>query len=223
MENVLQSCPKVWYQGARSTMNNVQIDVRDLPCPEPVVKVKKALVGVTATTLKHANYEILGNTLSAKENLSRFLRSAGYEFEIGHSQGEQYMIIIKDKIESSKKEYSDKLTQKVLFIKDDKVGEGELGVMLINALIKSLLHAALLPQKIIFVNRGVLLTTDNSEVENDDIVEVLKELEKFGVEIYSCGSCLSYYAMTERLKVGMIGNAVESLEAMLQSNGVLCL
>ena len=44
--------------------NTVQIDVRDLPCPQPVVKVKKALVGVTEETLRHASYEILGNTLT---------------------------------------------------------------------------------------------------------------------------------------------------------------
>ena len=51
--------------------------------------------------------------------------------------------------------------------------------------------------------------------------KVLKELEKSGVEIYSCGSCLSYYALTERLKVGMIGNALESMQNMLKSEGVV--
>ena len=94
-------------------------------------------------------------------------------------------------------------------------------MMLINAFLKSLSNTDVLPQKILFVNRGVLLTTDNAEVENDDIVEVLKELEKSGVEIYSCGSCLSYYALTERLKVGMIGNALESMQNMLKSEGVV--
>lgn len=203
--------------------NVVQIDVRNLPCPEPVVKVKKALVGVTQEALKHANYEILGNTLSAKENLSRYLRTAGYEFEIGHSQGEQYMILIKAKVEPKGKERSNKIIPKVLFVRGDKVGEGELGVMLINALLKSLINSEVLPQKIIFVNRGVLLTTDNTEIANDEIVEVLKELEKIGVEIYSCGSCLSYYALTERLKVGMIGNALETMESMIKSEGVVSL
>ncbi len=201
--------------------NTVQIDVRDLPCPEPVVKVKKALIGVTEETLKHASYEILGNTLTAKENLSRFLRTAGYEFEIGHSQGDQYMIIIKGKSNGAKRQVSEKIIPKILFVTDDKVGEGELGVMLINAFLKSLSNTDVLPQKILFVNRGVLLTTDNTEVQNDEIVEVLKELEKIGVEIYSCGSCLSYYALTERLKVGMIGNALEGMQNMLKSEGVV--
>ncbi len=188
--------------------NTVQIDVRDLPCPQPVVKVKKALVGVTEETLRHASYEILGNTLTAKENLSRFLRTAGYEFEIGHSQGDQYMILIKGKSDGTKRQVSERIIPKILFVTDDKVGEGELGVMLVNAFLKSL-------------SNTVLLTTDNAEVENDEIVEMLKELEKSGVEIYSCGSCLSYYALTERLKVGMIGNALESMQNMLKSEGVV--
>ena len=129
--------------------------------------------------------------------------------------------LIKGKSDGTKRQVSERIIPKILFVTDDKVGEGELGVMLVNAFLKSLSNTDVLPQKIIFVNRGVLLTTDNAEVENDEIVEMLKELEKSGVEIYSCGSCLSYYALTERLKVGMIGNALESMQNMLKSEGVV--
>ena len=42
--------------------NTIQIDVRDLPCPEPVLKAKKALLGINEHTLKLHNYEIIGNS-----------------------------------------------------------------------------------------------------------------------------------------------------------------
>ena len=208
----------------RIFMNNtIQIDVRDLPCPEPVVKAKKALVGVNEHSLKLHSYEIIGNSPSSKENLSRFLKTEGFEFEIGLGRDEQFIIFLKGKVGKLSKESKDKIIPKMMLIKNDRVGEGELGGMLINGFIKSLLQTEVLPHKILFINRGVLLTTDNKEVDNTEIVEVLKELEKQGVEIYSCGSCLSYFALTERLKVGMIGNALDGIQNMLTSDSLISL
>lgn len=63
--------------------NSIQIDVRDLACPEPVLKVKKALSGVNNHSLKLHNYEIIGNSPSSKENLVRFLNTEGFTFEVG--------------------------------------------------------------------------------------------------------------------------------------------
>lgn len=204
--------------------NTIQIDVRDLACPEPVVKTKKALSGVNEHLLKLHTYEIIGNSPSSKENLMRFLSSEGYEFEVGFGRDEQFMIILKNKIDKKKTQSSiEKIVPKMMLIKNDRVGEGELGGMLINGFIKALLNAEVLPQKILFINRGVLLTTDNKEVDNTEIVEALKELERQGVEIYSCGSCLSYFALTERLKVGMIGNSLEAIQNMIRSDSLISL
>ena len=77
--------------------NTIQIDVRDLPCPEPVLKAKKALLGINEHTLKLHNYEIIGNSPSSKENLMRFLNTEGFEFEVGFGRDEQFMIILKGK------------------------------------------------------------------------------------------------------------------------------
>lgn len=203
--------------------NTIQIDVRDLACPEPVLKVKKALAGVNNHSLALHSYEIIGNTPSSKENLSRFLSAEGFEFEVGFGRDCQFMIILKNKVSKSSKTSQDKILQKMMLIKHDKVGEGELGGILINGFLKVLPQCEVLPQKILFINRGVLLTTDNNEVENSEIVEALKELEKMGVEIYSCGSCLSYFALTERLKVGMIGNSLEAMQNMLYADSLITL
>lgn len=201
--------------------NTIQIDVRDLPCPEPVIKVKQALLGVNNHSLKLHSYEIIGNTPSSKENLTRFLQSEGFEFEMGFGRDEQFMIILKNKITQEAKQGQEKIVPKMMLFKSDRIGEGELGGMLVSGFLKSLLHTDVLPHKILFINRGVLLTTDNKEIDNTEIVEVLKELEKLGVKIYSCGSCLSYFALTERLKVGMIGNALESIQNMLTSDSLI--
>ena len=129
--------------------NTIQIDVRDLPCPEPVLKAKKALLGINEHTLKLHNYEIIGNSPSSKENLMRFLNTEGFEFEVGFGRDEQFMIILKGKA-SKQNAHKDKIIPKMMLIKNDRVGEGELGGMLINGFIKSLLQTDILPQKIFF-------------------------------------------------------------------------
>lgn len=203
--------------------NTIQIDVRNLPCPEPVLKAKKALIGVNDHALKLNSYEIIGNTPTSKENLMRFLKTEGFEFEMGFGRDEQFMIILKGRGDKEAKKDKSRIVPKMMLFKSDGVGDGELGGMLVNGFLKSLIHSDVLPQKILFINRGVLLTTDNKEVDNTEVVEALKELEKQGVEIYSCGSCLSYFALTERLKVGMIGNALESVQNMLLGDSLISL
>ena len=104
----------------------------------------------------------------------------------------------------------------MIYITDDKVGEDkELGKILLKGFIHTIKEAEQLPSKIIFVNRGVFVTT-----EWDDSIEDLKELNEMGIEIYSCGTCLNYFEITESLKIGVIGNAYDTVNALLQADSV---
>jgi hypothetical protein len=38
-----------------------------------------------------------------------------------------------------------------------------------------------------------------------------------GVEIFSCGTCLDYYQLKDKLQVGQITNMYDTLDAMLSS------
>ncbi|HIP45399.1 MAG TPA: sulfurtransferase-like selenium metabolism protein YedF, partial [Sulfurospirillum arcachonense] len=109
---------------------------------------------------------------------------------------------------------------KVLFLKDDKVGDNELGAMLIVGFLKTILELPKLPKTILCVNKAVLLTT---APEDSDVIVVLKMLEDKGVEIFSCGICLDFYKVSDDLKVGMVGNAYGTVEALLNSEGTIAL
>jgi hypothetical protein len=52
-----------------------------------------------------------------------------------------------------------------------------------------------------FVNRGVLLTLDDSPV-----LASLRDLEARGCRLLSCGTCLDYFEVRERLRVGEVGS-----------------
>ena len=55
-----------------------------------------------------------------------------------------------------------------------------------------------LPKTMLFYNGGATLTTEDS-----DSLEDLKSLEAQGVEIMTCGTCLDYYGLKDKLAVEM--------------------
>lgn len=106
---------------------------------------------------------------------------------------------------------------KTIFLKSDKIGEGELGSMLIKGFLNTMLEQNTLPKEIICVNSAVLLTTKDEE---DDITKILKAIESKGVKIYSCGTCLDFYNIREDLKVGVAGNAIDTVKTLLNEDVV---
>lgn len=108
-----------------------------------------------------------------------------------------------------------KTSKKTLFLKSDKVGEGELGSMLIKGFLNAVLEQEDTPKSIICVNSAVLLTT---EKEDSEILDILKKIEEKGVKIYSCGTCLDYYDKRDDLKVGVAGNAMDIVNFLLSED-----
>ena len=45
-------------------------------------------------------------------------------------------------------------------------------------------------------------------------MEDLKSLESQGVEILTCGTCLNFYGLSEKLQVGSVTNMYEIVERM---------
>ena len=75
-----------------------------------------------------------------------------------------------------------------------------------------------IPQKIIFVNQGVFLTTKALHV-----VQILQKLEQRGVEIISCGMCLEYFGLKNELNVGRVGDAYSTVNSLLSTHSVITL
>ena len=59
--------------------------------------------------------------------------------------------------------------------------------------------------------------------ESMPIIEILKQLEAKGVEIYSCGVCLEFYGVDKQLKVGESGNAFGTIEMLFGGEGTISL
>lgn len=188
------------------------IDCRKMACPMPVVTVKKALEESPGETLK-----VLLDDGPPRENVSRFAANRGFVVQ-ETPMDDGYAILISGaagEMISIKKE---KEGETIILIASDKMGEGgeELGRLLMKNFIITLVEVPETPDRMLFVNSGVLLTTEGSEV-----LEALEKLGNRGVEIASCGVCLDFYNCKERLKAGSVTNMFTIAESLLKAGSVI--
>ena len=106
----------------------------------------------------------------------------------------------------------------VVAVGSDRMGEGseELGRILIKSFIFALTQLDDLPDKILFYNGGAKLTVEGSESLED-----LKTLEEQGVEIQTCGTCLDYYGIKDKLAIGGVTNMYSIVETLQNAISVL--
>ena len=73
-----------------------------------------------------------------------------------------------------------------------------------------------LPKTILFYNGGAMITTEDSASVDD-----LKNMEAQGVEILTCGTCLDYYGLKDKLAVGSVTNMYTIVEKMMNADKIV--
>ena len=192
-------------------------------CPIPVVKTKNAIA-----SLKGADVvETLVDNEIAVENLKKMADQKGYKTTSEKLEEGKYRvcIIVENVVDNVEKKDGDggkfcdctpeKESNKVVVIRSSVMGEGdpELGKVLIKGFIYALSQQEDLPKTILFYNGGAHLTCEGSASLDD-----LKELELRGVRILTCGTCLNFYGLSEKLKVGEVTNLYEIAETMSKAS-----
>ena len=109
--------------------------------------------------------------------------------------------------------------KKRVVLRSGKMGEGsdELGTALMKSFIYALTELEELPETILLYNGGAYLSCEGS-----DSLEDLKSLEAQGVEIMTCGTCLNYYGIADRLAVGSVTNMYAIAEKMAEADTIIC-
>ena len=207
-------------------MKKIKVDAMGDQCPIPVIKTKKALKEITETTLVevHVDNEI------AVQNLSKMAKQKNLEYKCEKLEEQHYIIKINAEAEGvsiqqkapaeNDKEicYPDRKSNTVVVLSSNQMGNGseELGQILMKGFIFALTELDELPSTVLPYNSGVKLSTEGS-----NSIEDLKTLQAQGVEILSCGTCLNYYDLTEKLQVGDVTNMYFILEKMAQADKII--
>jgi selenium metabolism protein YedF len=200
-------------------MSNKILDARGWACPKPVIETRKAL----QTDIPLI---VIVDNKAAKENVSRLAVKLGFQIQVEDKSDGTYINIERREsgtpqeiFKQEKETYTTcENANIVLVIASDTVGRGndELGGVLMRAFMHTLLEVKPQPNMIIFMNNGVKLA-----VKGSPVLEDLQELSDNGIEILVCGTCLNYFGLTDSLGVGIISNAYNIAEALLQANKVI--
>lgn len=192
-----------------------KIDCSGLDCPEPVVRAKKALQ-------ENDKVQIIVDNEVAANNISRMATNIGYQVDETKASDNKFELLIYGK---SKKDATGLSTDAskispntdVILITSERLGDGpdELGSLLMNGLLKTIADLNSRPDVLILMNNGVKLASINAET-----VSTLDKLIDEGINLKVCGTCLEYFDLKEKLKVGQISNMYEILELITSNSTV---
>lgn len=185
------------------------LDLRTMECPIPYMKCKEYLEEHPGEPLEC----IVADEIECM-NLRTLARGLGYASTYDVYE-DAYKFTFKGLIELAKE--TSELTQ-VLALGSDVMGSGdrELGVILINNYLLTLSKSEIIPDTIVMYNSGVLLGKKDAAC-----ILSLQELEKRGVTIYLCKTCLDFYHCLDDLAVGNVSNMVTINEQLMNHDKVI--
>jgi selenium metabolism protein YedF len=189
------------------------------PCPIPVVEAKKAL-------LQGQDVMVLVDNAIAVQNLEKMAAGLGHGFSYEQKGEAEYTVAIMVKNSGAQPASCQVMAPAaeavpgntssghVFLITGDQIGisDEEPGKKLMQTFLYSLAQLPKAPEIILLINAGVKLAAQGSEV-----LDNLKTLAEHGADIRSCGQCLTYYGLTEKLAVGKITNMMEIVEFLTSS------
>ena len=187
-------------------------------CPIPVIKTKKAMQALTGPE----TIEVLVDNEIAVQNVTKLAKEQGGEVSSEKLGEKEYKVTIKMQgvpaVDAEVVCTPDQKGDLIVVVSSDRMGTGndELGKVLIKGFIYAVTQLDTLPKKMLFYNGGATLTTEES-----DSIEDLKSLEAQGVEILTCGTCLDYYHLKDKLVVGGVTNMYSIVESMAEAGKII--
>jgi selenium metabolism protein YedF len=199
------------------------VDTKGQLCPAPIIAAKRALREVN----ENETFMILTDNKTSFENLSRFLKDNKAAFTVTESGGVWSFSVTRSGIvtdDIKAEDYCDTTVPHfhkgnfMVVISSDKMGDGDsaLGHILMASFLKALKDLTDLPERIAFYNSGVKLMTKTSPV-----VDHLLDLEKMGVELILCGTCVNHYSLADEIASGTISNMYAIAELMSSAGKIL--
>jgi selenium metabolism protein YedF len=181
-----------------------EIDVRGMPCPQPVLRTRKAMGEADRLVVLITDEDQVGNVVRMAERNGWHADSEPVEdhFKIVMTRDDA----VRDKTVESESAVDAPVEQdrgSIVVLASDRMGSGAdpLGFLLMKAFISTLKDVERRPATMIFYNTGVKLT-----VAESPCLEDLLALQSAGVEMLVCGTCLEYFELREFIRAGVVSN-----------------
>lgn len=196
------------------------LDCRKMACPAPVIQTKDLVEADGPSVV-----EVLVDNQAASQNVSRFLEARGYSATVAKRNGDFLVTgqlgeggvaeapaapeMVSCAIDSPKI---------LVFVGSDRLGQGDdkLGAGLMKNFLLTLKEMGSDLWRLIFVNNGVKLCIEGAET-----LATLQELEKSGVSILVCGTCLTFFDLLEQKRVGETTNMLDVVTSLQLAGKVI--
>ena len=197
-----------------------EIDARNRACPAPVLMTREVIDNEKPEAVK-----VIVDNDASRQNVQRFLTSMAYTVS-DEKIGEDYYVTgtcgpeDRTPVEAPSADPSmgTRESKILVMVSTDRIGYGDdsLGLKLMVNFIRTLPEFGPDLWRIVFVNNGVKLA-----IESAGVVDILEDLEKGGVKIMVCGTCLEHYGISAMKRVGETTNMLDIITAMQLANKVI--
>ena len=198
-------------------------DAKGMACPLPVVNAKRISeeLGAGDVLVMLVDNEI------AVQNLQKFAVQRGYQASASRQAEKEYCVEMQIPGNGAPAAAPAAQVQcapdarkngMVVVLSGNTMGTGDekLGKALMKAFVFALTRQDTLPETVLCYNTGAYLSCEGA-----DTLEDLKSLEAEGVQILTCGTCLDFYGIKEKLAVGSVTNMYEIVETMQRAASIV--
>ena len=202
------------------------VDARGLACPLPVVNAKKAAEELhTGDVLT-----VLVDNEIAVQNLQKFAKQKGFSATGEKKAEKEFEVTINVVSDAAVQAVAEEAEEEIVCAVDSRkngmvvvlsanvmgTGDEKLGTSLMKAFVFAVTKQDQLPETIVCYNTGAYLTCEGA-----DTLEDMKALEAEGVNILTCGTCLDFYGIKDKLAVGTVTNMYEIVEVMEKAKHIV--
>jgi len=199
------------------------VDVRDLACPGPVLKLRELLDLGEREIAMHVADEL------CRSNVTRFAASRNAEIEVEDPGDGSFVVTVNAGDDATNARAGEEAFMvgaapetgtgpRLVQITAGTMGSGddELGALLLRSFLKTQAELERKPDAIVFYNDGVKLCCEGSYLLDD-----LRGLEGAGVEIIACGTCLNFFELADQLRVGRVTDMLEIAGLLADAGSVV--
>ena len=201
-------------------MNPITLDCRGLACPGPVLRCIECIEKDAPLALS-----VVVDDPAALENVLRLLSGKGYAVESAQDMGAWTISARRDSAPSTPGTQPNQQSgttapqgKTLVFITAETLGSGddELGGKLMLNFLLTLPELGSGLWRIILVNGAVKLAA-----EGHPCLEKLEALAASGVSILVCGTCLGFFGLMEKKRVGETTNMLDVVTSLAAAGKVI--
>ena len=202
------------------------VDARGLACPLPVVNAKKAAEELHTGDI----LTVLVDNEIAVQNLQKFAKQKGFSATGEKKAEKEFEVTINVVSDGAVQAVAEETEEEIVCAVDSRkngmvvvlsanvmgTGDEKLGTNLMKAFVFAVTKQDQLPETIVCYTTGAYLTCEGA-----DTLEDMKALEAEGVNILTCGTCLDFYGIKDKLAVGTVTNMYEIVEVMEKAKNIV--